>query len=426
MKELVFHRLFAAPLGRHPDKVGVCDGPYRATFTQHADRVLRLAHAIRHQLGMAPGDRFAVMSCNSHRFLELYHAGLLGAGVISPLDLRLGGSELQFLLADSGARVAFVDAVFAGHFLRHIAPVRADLPLRHIVLIGNADVTYDHDYEQLLASGEPIVPPEPDETDPALLMYTGGTTGVPRGALFEQRAVVLNLYHIGLCVGFDDHRVYLHQTPMFHAASLAGVIGIPATGATSVFVPMFDPEPVMATIESYGVDGTFMVPMMIAMMLDHPNFRPERLSTLRDLVYGASPMPPVLLARLLRALPELGVWQGYGTTESSSVLTMLTARDHRRGGDVLRSAGRPVLGVEVSVRHADGGACAVGCDGEVWARGGNLFREYWHRPEQTAEALVDGWYRTGDLGHLDAEGFLYLVDHVQGEIITDGASVSAR
>ena len=134
MKELVYHRQFFPMLERWPDKVGFHDGAYHGTFAQHGDRVLRLADAMRTELGLRRGDRFAVMSCNSHEYLELYHAAFLGAAIINPLNLRLAGTELQHILADSGATVAFVDAVFADHFLRNIANVRADLPLRHVVL----------------------------------------------------------------------------------------------------------------------------------------------------------------------------------------------------------------------------------------------------------------------------------------------------
>ncbi len=140
MKELVFHRMFFPALERFSSKVGFHDGAYHATFQQHGDRVLRLANSMRHELGMQPNDRFAVMSCNSHQYLELFHAGFLGAGIINPLNLRLAGKELQHILRDSGTTVVFVDAVFAEHFARNIEERSApSLPLRHVVLIGDGD-----------------------------------------------------------------------------------------------------------------------------------------------------------------------------------------------------------------------------------------------------------------------------------------------
>ncbi len=423
MKELVYHRQFFPALERWPDRVAFHDGDYRATFQQHGDRVLRLAHAMRHQLGLQPDDRFAVMSCNSHQYLELFHAGFLGAGVINPLNLRLAGKELQHIMRDSGSTVAFVDAIFADHFERNIAEIRSEIPLRHVVLIGDSDAPHDFRYEDLIAAGEPVIPAEPEETDPAVLMYTGGTTGLAKGALLDQRAEMLNFYHIALAVDFGDARVYLHQTPMFHAASMGAILGVPATGGSSVFVPLFDPGHVMATIEQFRVDWTVMVPTMIALVMNHPDYRPERLASLRDLVYGASPMPASLLGRIMTTFPDLNLLQGYGMTECSSILTFLTPADHRRGGSILRSAGRPAIGVDVSIRRGNDTVAARGENGEICARGGNFMRQYWKQPEATDRAFQGGWYRTGDEGHLDAEGYLYLVDRVKDMIVTGGENV---
>jgi len=423
MKELISHRTFLPAVERWSTKVAIHDGDYHATFGQYGDRVVRLANALETELGVKRGDRVAIMATNSHQFLELYQACFLGSGIVNPLNLRLAGKELQFILADSGTEVVFVDQLFADHFARSIAEARRDLPLRQVVLIGDSDVPHDVKYEDLIDAAEPKVPEEPEEDDPVILMYTGGTTGRPKGALIDQRAEALNLYHIGMAVGFRESRIYLHQTPMFHAASMAAVLGIPATGGMSVFVPLFEPVAVMELIEKYQVNWTTMVPTMIAMVMDHPEFRPERLASLQDLVYGASPMPAALLDRIMAALPHVGVWQGYGMTESSSVLTFLTDRDHELGGPRLRSAGRPVTGVIVSVQDADGKVLPTGEDGEICARAGNLMQSYWRRPEETAAAMKGGWYHTGDEGHVDAEGYVYLVDRVKDMIVTGGENV---
>jgi acyl-CoA synthetase (AMP-forming)/AMP-acid ligase II len=194
-------------------------------------------------------------------------------------------------------------------------------------------------------------------------------------------------------------------------------------GGTSVFVPLFEPGQVMDAIERHAVNWTTMVPTMIAMVLNHPDFRPERLASLTDLAYGASPMPASLLQRLFELLPDLRLLQGYGMTECSSVLTFLTPEDHRRRDGVLRSAGRPAMGVNISVRKEDGTVAATGENGEICARGGNFMREYWRRPEETATAFHDGWYHTGDAGHVDEEGYVYLVDRIKDMIVSGGENV---
>jgi long-chain acyl-CoA synthetase len=418
MRELVYHRHLLPAVERYRDKLAVVDGAYSATYGEHLDRVGRVSTALA-DLGVGPGDRFAVMALNSHQFLELYHAAFLGAGVINPLNLRLAAKELAFILADSGTKVCFTDAFFANV----IAQVREEVGLEHVVMIGAGDAPHDVDYEELLAAAKPTIPDEPDEDDPVVLMYTGGTTGTPKGVLLDHRAEMLNLYHVALAWRITPAEVYLHQTPMFHAASMGGILGVPAEGGTSVIVPLFDPEAVMAMIEQHAVTMTVMVPTMVGMLMAHENFRPERLASLRRLTYGASPMPGALLDKLLGLFPDLDVYQGYGMTEASAVLTMLGPDDHRAGGARLQSAGRALRGVVLEIQGADGKPVARGETGEVCAQAGNFMREYWKRPDATADAFRHGWYHSGDAGFLDEEGYLFLVDRVKDMIVTGGENV---
>jgi long-chain acyl-CoA synthetase len=418
MKELVYHRLLLPAVERNADRVGFFDGEYRATFGQHLDRVARLAASLR-DLGVGPGDRFAVMGLNGHQFLECYHAAFFGAGVINPLNLRLAPKELEYILADSGTKVCFTDQFFAPVIER----VRAAVGLDHVVMIGDGDAPHDVGYEDLLASASPLIPDEPDEDDPAVLMYTGGTTGLPKGVLLDHRAEMLNLYHVLQVWRFDADDVFLHQTPMFHAASMGGMLGVPAQGGTSVFLSLFDPARTLELCEQHAVTQTVMVPTMIGMLLNHPDFRPERLASLRALTYGASPMPAALLEQLLVAFPRLNIFQGYGMTESSAVLTALGPEEHRAGGARLRSAGRPLPGVVLSIQDATGRPLAQGETGEVCARAGNFMREYWKQPEATADAFRGGWYHSGDAGYIDPDGYLFLVDRVKDMIVTGGENV---
>ena len=421
MKELVYSRMFLPAIGANADSIATIDGSTRRTYAEHGERVLRLANALKTELGIGRSDRFALMATNSSQYLELYHAAFLGAGVVNPLNLRLAGKELDYIIRDSGTEVAFVDAMFAQHLASAFAD--GESPLRHIVLIGEGDVPHDIKYEDLLAAGSTDVPEEPEEDDPVVLMYTGGTTGLPKGVLLDQRAEMLNLYHVAAVQSFDQSQVYLHQTPLFHAASMAGVLGITSSGATNVTIPLFDPAGVLNLIEEHGVTQTVMVPTMIAMLLNHPEFRPERLASLRLLTYGASPMPAATLDRLIELYPDLEISQGYGMTECSSVLTFLGPEEHREGGERLRSAGRPVPGVVLSIQDPEGNEQPPGTPGEVCARAGNFLREYWNKPEATEDVFRGGWYHTGDAGYLDDRGYLFLVDRVKDMIVTGGENV---
>ena len=419
MDELVYPRLLRPALDAFAGRTLVTDlGANRSsTFAEHGDRVARLTQALA-GLGVGPGDRFAVMTLNSHMFLELYHAAFMGGGVVNPLNLRLAAKELAYVLADSGTKVCFVDFMFAGV----IDSVRAEAGLDHVVLVGDGDGPHTVRYEDLLAAAEPLWPAEPRETDPVVLMYTGGTTGSPKGVLLDQRAEMLNAYHVLMRIPFRDDVTYLMQTPMFHAASMFAVLGVPALGAHTVTIPMFDPVAVMKACEAHRITHTVMVPTMVGMLLAHPEFAPERF-TVRNLTYGASPMPRAILDKLLALYPDMELQQGYGMTECSSVLTLLLDGDHRAGGDLLSSCGRPVPGVVLSIQDHDGTILPAGGVGEVCARGGNFMREYWNKPDATADAFQGGWYHTGDAGRLDDQGYLYLVDRVKDMIVTGGENV---
>jgi acyl-CoA synthetase (AMP-forming)/AMP-acid ligase II len=404
---------------RWGDKVGFVDTDLQLTYGQHVDRVARLANALRKELSVERSDRFAVLALNSQRYLELWHAAFLGGGVINALNLRLAGKELAYILNDSESRVCFVDGFFAGL----VDAVRGETGVEQVVLLGDGDVPHDVRYEDLLSAGDPTIPEEPEEDDPVVLMYTGGTTGLPKGVLLDQRAEMLNLYHVAMAFRFDESFVYLHQTPMFHAASMGGILGVAATGGTTTYVPAFEPGGVMTAIERHGVTMTVMVPTMIGLMMMHPEYRAERLRSLRVLTYGASPMPLALLEKVRADFPDVDIYQGYGMTEASAVLTILGPDEHRAGGELLRSAGRAVPGVALSIQDPVGNILPAGESGEVCARAGNFMREYWNKPDATAEAFRGGWYHSGDAGYIDERGYLFLVDRVKDMIVTGGENV---
>lgn len=420
MKELVYHRLLLPAAERNADRPCVTNAAtgVTRTFGEHLERVSRLAGGLN-ALGVGRGDRFAVMALNSPEYLELYHAAFLGCGVINPLNLRFAPKELAYVLRDSGTKVCFVDAFFAPL----VEAVKADAGLEDVVLIGAGDGPHTVRYEDLLDTADPVLPEEGEESDPVVLMYTGGTTGLPKGVLLDQRAEILNTYHVLMRVQFDRSTVNLMQTPMFHAASMFGVLGGPACGAHTVIVPMFEPAAVMKAVETYAPTTTVMVPTMIGMTMAHPEFRPSGLGGFKDLVYGASPMPQALLEKLLAAYPDTNIWQGYGMTECSSVLTLLGPDEHRAGGALLRSAGLPLTGITLSIQDEEGTILPAGETGEVCARAGNYMIEYWNKPEATEEAFRGGWYHTGDAGYLDTDGYLYLVDRVKDMIVTGGENV---
>lgn len=414
MKELVFGRLFTPAVEQHAAEECIRDGSYAATFGQHASRVLRLAHSMRHELDLDGGDRFAVLGPNSHQFMELHNAGYLGAGVITPLNIRLSPVEIRRIIEDAGAGVVFADPRLLS-LLDSVVAAGGAPPFRVVMMDG--------DYEELLSAGREVAPPEPAEEAMAALVYTGGTTGVPRGVIRSQRAEMLYVYHAALSGGVACRRgwTFLHQAPMFHATALVSVASAPVFGVRSVVLPGFEPRACLDAVESYRVEETVLVPTMMQMLFDHPDFAPERLASLRRIGYGAMPMSPPLLERLRQLVPGVELAQGFGMTEAGA-LTMLQPEDHERP-ELLRSVGRSVPGVRLTIQDPEGQHLGAGAIGEVCAQGGNLLDGYWKDDEGTRQAFRAGWYRTGDVGYLDDQGFLFLVDRLKDMIVTGGENV---
>jgi long-chain acyl-CoA synthetase len=356
MKELVFSRSLIPGLTRNPDAVGFINTAtgQEVTFGEHLGRVSRLSGALSSELGVSPEDRIAVIGLNSLPFLELWHASLLGAAVMNPLNMRFSADELAYVLSDSESGTCFVDATFAPL----IASIRSRTKLRHVVLIGDGDVECDVRYEDLVASGKEQLPPEPEEEAAAALMYTGGTTGMPKGVVLSQRAEVLNQYHYAMEVPWITDQPAMIATPMFHGASMLGIVGAPMFGVTTAVLPAFDPAACITAIEKYDVGFSVLVPTMIAMVLNHADFAPERLARFRRLVYGGSPMPSAVQEKLLKALPGTEVIQGYGMTECCAIATTFSDADHRSG---LRngSAGRPSPVSSWSRRTWTDGCCPL-------------------------------------------------------------------
>src|SRR6202050_4141263 len=432
MKELVYPRLLLQRAEQLADKVAFVDvsrtgARYHGTFENHMDRLMRLANSMRDVLGLRPGDRFAVLAANSHEYIELYHAAMFGAGIINPLNIRFAPSELAYLLNDSGSKVVFTDASFASLLDR--ARGAGALVDTVVMIDGESESGVSGRfgatlwYEARGAVGRPIMPPEPDEADAAVLMYTGGTTGFPKGVLLQQPAESLNVYHVLSAIGFREERRFLFQSPMFHAALVAGILGIPASGATAVTIPLFDAELVLRVIEEQEIDTTMVVPIMLSMLEQVEGFSPKRLRSVRQLVYGAAPISEALITRWLEMLPDTDFLQGYGMTEAASALTFLGPEDHRRGGSALTTAGRPLFGIEICITDKVGKPLPQGETGEVCAHGGNFMRGYWRKPEESELAVRDGWYRTGDMGFFDDRNLLHLTDRLKDMIVTGGENV---
>ena len=349
------------------------------------------------------GERIGYMGANSLAHLEAWLAVPAFGRVLVDLNFRLAPEELAFMADDAG-----IDVLIADEDRLEVARGLGPDVISEAEWLG-------------LTGGEPADQLGVDLDALAAISYTGGTTGRPKGVMLSHGNLLANAQHNLVATGHRPDDVWLHFCPMFHVAGTANVFACTWVGARQVVLPRFDAGSVLAAIECERATHAVFVPTMLAMLLDHPDFDAADLSSLRHIQYAASPISPELQRRVLEAF-DCDVAQFYGMTEAAPTVSHLTPQDHRAGSR-LHSMGAPVPGVQVQVRGPRGEELAPGEIGELWIRGPNVMLGYWNRPDATAEALIDGWYRSGDIAYADEHGYLYMVDRAKDMIITGGENV---
>ncbi len=412
----------------HHDSEAIVDGEIRFTYREWGTKILGLGAGLR-GLGLGDGDVVAIAALNNWRHLTCWN-GVPAAGlVLNNLNYRLAPAELVFILGDSEAKALIVDPahVDLANTLKAQSPT-----LQHLIFAGDGPAPDGFVHFDDLCANDPLaasVTSWMGDDTLAAISYTGGTTGLPKGVMQSHGNLLSNARHGQYAFAYTSDDTYIHAAPMFHAADALSTFAVTWTGAKHVIIPGWDAARFIAEAEREAMTTTLLVPTMINMLVNHPGIENAKFSHWRLLAYGASPMPEELQKKAMAILP-CGFTQLYGMTEASPLLTCCTSEDHRRGfaGEAgfverLKSAGAPIPGVETEVRREDGSICAPGEPGEVYGRGPNIMLGYLKRPEETAKALVGGWYRTGDVAYADDHGYLYIVDRAKDMIISGGENV---
>ena len=401
-----------------PDRDALWFDGTTTSHGQFAHRVRRAAGALA-SLGVRAGDRVAWVSGNHPSALEtLYACGQLGA-IWVPVNARLTAPEAEYVLDHSGAVVVVHGRDHGGlaDALRDRLPaVRAWVAAEPPRTGGAGSLPY----EELLAAASPDPRDEPVALeDPCLIMYTSGTTGHPKGAVLTHGNMTWNAVNQFMGMDFAQDERTLALAPLFHIGGLNGTVN-PALlrGGCAVIVRGFDPAATLEVIEQQRVTSFFAVPTMLDAMAREPGFTTRNLSALRTIGAAGAPLP----LATLRTWLDRGVTmqQCYGMTEAAPGCTVLDSADAVRK---VGSAGKPVFFTDVQVVRADGSPAGVDEVGEILVQGPNIMAGYWNEPERTAEVLVAGWYRTGDAGSIDAEGFLFIRDRYKDMIISGGENV---
>ena len=407
------------------DAVAILDGDRSLSYAELARRTALLGGALQ-TLGVRPGARVGFLGVNSLAHVECF-LGVPGHGrVLVDLNFRLALAELEFIVRDCEIEVLVVDVaqLEVGRQLRERCA-----SIRQLVLDGPLPCPDDClAYEQLL-TGPALAPHDLEGDTLAVISYTGGTTGSPKGVMLSHANLLANARNNLIATGHHVSDCWLHVCPMFHVAGTANLLACTWVGARQVLLPRFDARSVIDAVRAHDVTHMVLVPTMLAMLLDELDADGGELPSLKHIQYAASPISPALQRRVLDRF-ACDIVEFYGMTEAAPTVSSLSARAHRLGhGGVephasrLASIGIPVIGVEAELRGADRRPVAAGEVGELWVRGENVMLGYWNRPDATASALFDGWYATGDAARADEDGYLFLLDRLKDMIVSGGENI---
>ncbi len=420
-------------LALHGGRLGVVCGAFRYSYREFFDRCDRLSRALE-GLGVRRGDRVAFLAYNCHRLLEAYYGVVQMGAILVPLNVRLTGADFVAILGDAGARVLFFDSDFTDT----VGGIRADLTsieqLIPLDLPTSAGWDSKKSYDDLLVDAGPgaFDAAEPAEEDVAEIFYTSGTTGSPKGVMLTHRNLYLHALTTIIGLGLQDTDVQLHTIPLFHVNGWGSPQSLTCVGGTHVMLRRFDPAEVLRLLESEGVTRMSLVPSMAGALLSHPDLVRRKHPRLRMVNLGGAAASTTLVRRMEEAF-GCPCFSGYGLTETSPILTLSSIRGVLAGASaeerVRREAmtGWAQIGVEVRVVDAEGRDVPPDGKqvGEIAVRGDGVMKGYWRQPEETARVLRDGWFYTGDLATIDAEGYVLIVDRKKDIIISGGENISS-
>jgi len=385
---------------------------------QFNTRVNRLAHAFQ-ETALRKGQRVGALMGNSHVFLEILFALSKIGGIMVPLNFRLAAPELEYILNNSEPVILF----YSPEFLPVVEELRSRVStIRQFVCEMEGGAQQDLQYETWIADKsdqEPIPASEVVMDDPHFIMYTSGTTGRPKGAVVRQGQTQWNAINALHMYEIKKDSSAVCCAPLFHIGALhASATPNLYAGVQLVIQRFFDPVGVLKLIEENKAAHMFAIPVMFLIMTQVPEFHNTDFSSVEFFVAGGSPCPKSLIETYL----EKGVSfnQGYGMTETATAVTALRTSDALRK---LGSCGKPVFHTDVRIVDLDGNDLPQGEKGEVLIKGPNVIKEYWKAPQETAKTIVDGWLHSGDVGYIDEEGYLYLIDRRKDMYISGGENV---
>ncbi|WP_280435550.1 long-chain-fatty-acid--CoA ligase [Nocardia carnea] len=407
---------------KHPDRIALRFEDQRIGYRELRDRSRRLANAL---LGVAaPGDRVAVLSPNCTEYFDCYYGVPMAGMALTILNFRSHPDQVAALLRHSAAGVLIVAAEFADL----VARIRAEIPAVHTVISIGGPIESATAWEEFVGGAQPVVPPvRPAADDTAWLVYTSGTTGMPKGVMLSHRNLLAGITSSALQWELPEDTVFLFCFPLCHVGGYVTLVNH-LLGATVGFLRTYDNATFLRLVDEWQVTQTGLAPTMISFLLRDPALDTGSLATLQAVGYGAAAIPAAVLREGLQRF-GCDFYQGMGMTELAGNVLHLDAAAHRRAAtgetDLLMSAGKPMRLADIRIVDDEFADVAVGEIGEMVVRADQVTVGYWNDPQATAAAFTDGWFHTGDLVRQDDEGFVYIVDRKKDLIISGGENVAS-
>lgn len=405
---------------RHPDKLALRQGQRELSYREFRDLCLRVAGSLA-ELGIQAGDRVAILSRNSIDFAAVRYAVAALGAILVPVNFMLNVRETAYILGHSGARLLFVGASEGDK----ATAAAAECPdIEQLVWLAGDTPAGMIPFGELCVGDHYTDNPGIDANAPAQIIYTSGTESAPKGAVLSHAAILWQYSACLIDAEIAEDDTTLHALPLFHCAQLDCFLG-PAlkAGGRNIITDDNTPANLLRLLAEEQVSSFFAPPTVWISLLRSEQFDKSDLSALRKGYYGASIMPVEVMKEIHARLPDIRLWNLYGQTEMAPMATILKPADQLRKAG---SAGRPALYTETRVVDDAGQEVGVGEIGEVVHRSPQLLTEYYRDPERTAAAFEGGWFHSGDLGVMDNEGYLTIVDRKKDMIKTGGENVSSR
>ena len=414
-----------------PDRTAMVFEGKRFTYEELQGRVNRLANALS-DLGVGKGDRVATMQVNCNQIVETYFASARLDAIFVPVNFRARGDELAYMINNAEPTILIV----GGRYVDLVESIKNQIiPPNYIASLDDrvgGDWLF---YEDLVDSSPPdeMHFPEGEEDDTTILMFTAGTTGVPKGVMLTHQSFTSYLLPNVSPPDPELEERNLLSVPLYHIAGMQAVMAAIYGGRTLIIMRQFDPLQWMDLVQKEKANRAMLVPTMLKQLMDHDRFHDYDLSSLEVITYGAASMPLEVIKRAIQEFPGARFINAFGQTETASTITMLPPEDHVLDGSPeemerklrhLTSIGKPLEDVEVRMVDEDGKAVPVGQVGEIVARGPRIMKGYWKQEGDTESTIRGGWLYTGDLAYQDEDGYIYLAGRAKDFIKRGGEMIS--